>query len=217
MFGRFANHRKETQEFEALTLGLLDTLYAGALRFTRNERDAEDLVQDTYMRAYRLFKSFERGTNIRAWMFKVMTNIFINDYNRSKRDARFTDGAERGVLHERALATPGEDVDAYLRSNWLHHLLSDDVKNALDSLPIEFRTVVILADLHDFSYKEVSEILDCPIGTVMSRLFRGRKILQAALKEYVKRQGVFRNSDAAAKRASDVVDLDDFRKAGKAG
>src|ERR1700754_1060593 len=191
----FRQTNRTKQEFEELGLAHLTPLYSAALRLTKNERDAEDLVQDTCMRAYRFFEKFERGTNIKAWLFKILTNTFINRYRRRVKERTVVEGSEREAVHERFVSRDATDFAANPEQYFFDRLLSDDVLRAIDSLPIDFRLVVILADLQEFSYKEIAEILECPVGTVMSRLFRGRKLLQKTLREYAEGQGVFRSEE----------------------
>lgn len=166
--------------FEELALGHLDALYAAALRLTRNERDAEDLVQDTFMRAYRFFDRFEQGTNIRAWLFKILTNTFINRYRRTVKEKRLAENTEPDATTG-LISLEAFEAAANPEALFLDRMLSADVLKAIDVLPIDFRMVVILADLQEFSYREIADILECPVGTVMSRLFRGRRLLQKAL------------------------------------
>lgn len=200
-------------EFEALALAHLDALYSAALRLTKNERDAEDLVQDTCMRAYRFFDKFERGTNIKAWLFKILTNTFINRYRRRVKERTVVEGIDRDAVHERFISREATEVAANPEEYFFDRLLSDDVLRAIDGLPIDFRLVVILADLQEFSYKEIAEILECPVGTVMSRLFRGRKLLQKTLRDYALGQGVFRSDES-----SDApVKLSDYRQRQRTG
>jgi RNA polymerase sigma-70 factor (ECF subfamily) len=182
MFGLGAK-KEERREFEDLALPHLDALYGTALRLTHNEKDAEDLVQDTLLRAFRFFHRFERGTNVKAWLFKILTNTFANKYRKRQR--------ERVILDEVQTQHEIDDVrvpdpEAALAAR----LVSDHVKEALESVPEEFRLAVILADLEDFSYREISEIVDCPIGTVMSRIYRGRRLLQKKLLAYARETGV---------------------------
>jgi len=193
-------------EFENLTLEHLDPLYSAALRLTKNERDAEDLVQDTYLRAYRFFDKFERGTNIKAWLFKILTNTFINRYRRKVKERSVVEGAERDTVHERFMSREATEYAANPEQYFSDRLLSDDVLKAVDALPIDFRLVVILADLQEFSYKEIAEILDCPVGTVMSRLYRGRKLLQKSLRTYAIHQGVLHEDPDAP------ADLSEYRR-----
>jgi RNA polymerase sigma-70 factor (ECF subfamily) len=195
------------KEFEELALDHLDPLYSAALRLTKNERDAQDLVQDTFLRAYRFFDKFERGTNIKAWLFKILSNTFINRYRRSVKERSIVEGSERDAVHERFISREATDYAANPEQFFFDRLLSDDVLRAVDSLPIDFRLVVILADLQEFSYKEIAEILDCPVGTVMSRLYRGRRLLQKALADYAVHAGILQAPDG-----SESIDLEAYRR-----
>ena len=210
----FRQSNRTKQEFESLALGNLDSLYSAALRLTKNERDAEDLVQDTCMRAFRFFDRFERGTNIKAWLFKILTNTFINRYRRRVKERTVVEGNERDAVHERFVSRDATDLAANPEQYFFDRLLSDDVLQAIDALPIDFRLVVILADLQEFSYKEIADILDCPVGTVMSRLFRGRKLLQKTLRDYALGQGVFSTDHL---KGSAPVELTEYRQRKKAG
>jgi len=171
----------------------LDPLFGVALRLTKNERDAEDLVQDTILKAYTHFAKYERGTNCKAWLFKILTNTFINRYRKQSKERLYlVDDREYRPLAERAVApginpleTPSEGEQA-----WYRKLFGDDVKAALEEIPEDFRMVVLLADLYDFSYKETADIMGCPIGTVMSRLYRGRRLLAARLADYALERGI---------------------------
>ncbi len=190
MFG-FTRSNATRKEFEDLLAPWLDSLYAAALRLTRNERDAEDLVQDAVMRAYRFFDKFERGTNFRAWLFKILTNTFINSYRRQVKARSLGDESERQAVEARFFSADATDLATNPEDYLLDRVMTQGVLKAIDSLSIDFRMVVILADLQEFSYKEIAEILDVPVGTVMSRLFRGRKQLQKLLKEEPEPQGAF--------------------------
>jgi RNA polymerase sigma-70 factor (ECF subfamily) len=210
----FRQSNRVKQEFEALALAHLDPLYSAALRLTKNERDAEDLVQDTCMRAYRFFDKFERGTNMKAWLFKILTNTFINRYRRKVKERIVVEGSERDAVRERFVSRDASDFAANPERYFFDRLLSDDVLRAIDSLPIDFRLVVILADLQEFSYKEIAEILECPVGTVMSRLFRGRKLLQKTLRDYALGQGVFKPNGASAPTPTNLSEFRERKKAG---
>jgi RNA polymerase sigma-70 factor (ECF subfamily) len=190
MFAQSAKVRQR-QEFEAQTLPHLDSLYGTALRLTRNERDAEDLVQDALLKAFRFFHRFERGTNIKAWLFKILTNTFINKYRKRQREREVIEEvlADDGVVLVSA-ETARESADP--EGSFLSRMLSDDVRRALEAVPADFRLAVILADLEDFSYKEIADIMECPVGTVMSRLYRGRRMLQRTLREYAAAQGLLK-------------------------
>ncbi len=199
------------REFEQLALQHLDPLYSAALRLTKNDRDAEDLVQDTFLRAFRFFDKFERGTNLKAWLFKILTNTFINNYRRRAKERSVVDGTERETVQDRFMSRDATDFAANPEQFLFDRLLSDDVLRAIDELPLDFRMTVILADLQEFSYKEIAEVLDCPVGTVMSRLYRGRKLLQKSLQHHAKDMGILKNTDADPE-ADAPADLDAFRR-----
>lgn len=206
----FRPSNRTKQEFEALALAHLDSLYASALRLTKNERDAEDLVQDTCMRAYRFFDKFERGTNIKAWLFRILTNTFINRYRRKVKERAATEGPEQEAVQALFFSQDATDQATNPERYLFDRLLSDDVLRAIDSLPIDFRMVVILADLQEFSYKEIADILGCPVGTVMSRLFRGRKQLQKMLRDYAAGLGVL--SAREHREVAEPSDLAAYRR-----
>jgi RNA polymerase sigma-70 factor (ECF subfamily) len=195
------------EQFEAEALQHLDALYAAALRFTRDPRDAEDLVQDAFVRACRFLDRFEPGTNMKAWLFRILTNTFINKYRRSTRERSLVDGPEREMvtdqLHSPEAADRAENPERAL----LDRLVSEDVLAAIDAVPIDFRMVVILADIHDFSYKEIADILDVPVGTVMSRLYRGRRHLQRSLAGHAAAAGII-----AEPPPGERIDLDAYRR-----
>ena len=158
----------------------MDQLYSHAMRMTRNSADAEDLVQETYLKGYRAFDSFKEGTNLRAWLFRILTNSYINNYRKKQRRPDESDlgDVEDLYLYRRlggaetaALGRSAEDV-------LLDHITDSEVKDAIEAMPEQYRDTVLLADVEGFAYKEIAEILDVPIGTVMSRLHRGRKRLQ---------------------------------------
>jgi RNA polymerase sigma-70 factor (ECF subfamily) len=176
--------------FERDVLPLLPSLYGAALRMTRNPADAEDLVQDTYLRAFRGFGGFQEGTNLKAWLYRILTNSFINTYRKKQRQPQTVDGPddiEEWYLFDRL---GGRNVEASAEEEVLDSLPDDDVKRALESLPENFRLPVLLADVEGFSYKEIADIMETPIGTVMSRLHRGRKALEKALWETARERGI---------------------------
>ncbi len=177
------------ERFERDVLPLLPNLYSAALRLTRDPSDAEDLLQETYLRAYRGFSRFEEGTNLRAWMYRILTNTFINVYRKKQREPVTVagDDIEDWYLYDK-LGEAG--VEASAESEVLEKIPDEDVQRALEALPEGFRMAVLLADVEGFSYKEIAEILDIPIGTVMSRLHRGRRALEKALWETVRERGL---------------------------
>jgi RNA polymerase sigma-70 factor (ECF subfamily) len=178
--------------FADLAMEHMDSLYAGALRMTRNPADAEDLVQETYLRAYRGFGGFEEGTNLKAWLFRILTNTFINRYRQQKRrpDETDLDDVEDFYLYRRLGGIDEARISKSAEDTLLELFTDDEVKEALESLPEGFRMAVLLADVEGFAYKEIAEILDIPIGTVMSRLHRGRKALQKRLYEFAVERGL---------------------------
>ena len=167
-------------------------LYSAALRMTRNQADAEDLVQETYLRAYRGFEGFAAGTNLRAWLFRILTNTYINTYRARQRRPQESDLADVEELYlYRRLGSLDAVLGNRSAEDTLMDMLTDDeVKQALEDLPENFRLPVLLADVEGFSYREIAEMLDIPIGTVMSRLHRGRKAMQKALYDYAHARGL---------------------------
>lgn len=189
-----AENMDKNQEFEAIAFQYMDSLYSTALRFTRNTEEAEDLVQDTYLRAYRFFDKFQEGTNFKAWIFKILTNTFINKYRKKARTPQQVqlEKVAYGLEDEENVEQVGE-WDGYDDSKY-KELFDDDITSALSQLSEEFRMVVLLADIEGFSYKEIADIIDRPSGTVMSRLFRGRRMLQRILDKYARREGYIRQN-----------------------
>ena len=203
--------RKPIQaDFEREALPHLQALYAAALRMTRNEKDAEDLVQEALLRAYRFFDTFEAGTHCKAWLFRILTNVFCNQYRDRERENVILAEVESSSANlEQFLGgagSSGRDTETAL----LGRMVSADVEKALAAVPSDFRMAVILADLEDFSYKEIAEIMDCPAGTVMSRLYRGRKMLQGLLHGYAVEQGII--PATAGDGEASTVDLAAYRR-----
>jgi RNA polymerase sigma-70 factor (ECF subfamily) len=178
--------------FAELATPYMDALYSAALRMTRNPADAEDLVQEAFLRAYRGFGGFEEGTNLKAWLYKILTNTFINTYRAKKRRPEQTefDDVEEFSLYSRLGGLEAAEAGRTPESEVLDAMPDEAVKEALESLPEQFRMAVLLADVEGFSYKEIADITDVPIGTVMSRLHRGRKQLQRRLWEYARERGL---------------------------
>jgi RNA polymerase sigma-70 factor (ECF subfamily) len=183
-----------TARFEAEVIPLLDTLYAGALRMARNPDDASDLVQETVERAYKGFKSYTPGTNLRAWLFRIMTNAYINIYRKKQRQPQQSsaDEVEDWQMHKAASHTSAGLRSAEVEA--LDGLPDSDVKRALSSIGEDYRLAVYYADVEGFAYKEIAEIMGTPVGTVMSRLHRGRKQLRVLLEDYAAERGLVRQS-----------------------
>jgi len=200
-------------EFEETALVHLDALYGAACRLTRNARDAEDLVQETVLRAYRFWETFEKDSNCKAWLLRILTNTFINEYQRRKRSRQVLDAATAeqeatdGVLVH-AAAESQKSPESML----VDRSVSDDVQRALDALPDDFRIAVVLCDIEGLSYKEIADVMGTPVGTVMSRLFRGRRLLQTSLKDFAVQRGYLRDTPASAPATVDEpIDLSTYR------
>jgi RNA polymerase sigma-70 factor (ECF subfamily) len=213
---------KQTKEiFEQEAMPHARALYGAAMRLTRSPDDAADLVQETYLKAYRAFDQFEPGTNCKAWLFRILTNAFINRYRRRAKEREILEGSERPAAEHNLVHLPSKRatldpeaalVDRHVAGSALFSGgLGDEVLEALEAVPVDFRTVVVLSDIEGFSYKEIADICDIPVGTVMSRLFRGRRILQERLFQYAVEQGVLRPS-LDAEEGENPLSLDDYRK-----
>ena len=178
------NHKKD---FEQTAIPLMDILHNYALRLTMNSENAKDLLQDTYLKAFRFWDSFEKGTNLKAWLYEIMRNSYINQYRKKTKEPNKVEYDENEFYYK--IAQQGSFEPKYLKINSYDEIFEDEITRSLDGLAKDFKTVVLLSDLENFSYEEIANILDCPIGTVRSRLHRGRKRLQKELFNYAKNNG----------------------------
>jgi RNA polymerase sigma-70 factor (ECF subfamily) len=193
MADRKAEGVKKRKSFEAEALPHMEALYRTALRMTKNESDSEDLVQEAYVKAYRFWDRFEPGSNCRAWLFKIMTNIFINEYRskaRSPMSVNVDDLDDNFLFGQLVVDETIKNPEQELFSR----IFDDDIKKAIESLPDDFRLVVVLSFLEGFSYQEIADIMDLQLGTVKSRLHRGRKLLQKALWDYAIKNGYIKGT-----------------------
>ncbi|HZK58745.1 MAG TPA: sigma-70 family RNA polymerase sigma factor [Cryobacterium sp.] len=196
-----ASAKAESRDlFEEQALPYIDQLYAAAMRMTRNPSDAQDLVQETFVKAFAAFKQFEQGTNLKAWLYRILTNTFINMYRKKQREPyqgtidELEDWQLGGAESRTAMSSRSAEVEA------IDHLPDSAVKNALQSIPEDFRLAVYFADVEGFSYQEIAEIMKTPIGTVMSRLHRGRRLLREMLTSYAIERGL--DAGQAAQRSA---------------
>jgi RNA polymerase sigma-70 factor, ECF subfamily len=198
-------HESDHQQgwnFEAAAMPFVDALYNTAYRMTRNAEDAEDLVQETYFKAYKYYDKFEEGTNFKAWLFKIMKNTFINNYRKRLLAPPQSDFAD---IEESFESQVSEEAGQHIKNpeeEFLEDVLDEDVQRSLESLPPDYRMVVLLADLEGFSYKEIAEILDVPVGTVMSRLYRGRRLLEKTMLEYAREHNYLQQGEEPQKMRS---------------
>jgi RNA polymerase sigma-70 factor, ECF subfamily len=174
-------------EFEKEAVPYMDAVYNFALRMTGDEDDADDLVQETFLKAFRFFDKFEKGTNCKAWLFRIMKNSYINDYRKHTKEPDKVDYEDVQNFYE-TIKSDEVDSDHYEQDAFTN-LLDDEISNALTQLPEDFRTVIILSDIEGFTYEEISDFVDIPVGTVRSRLHRARKMLYAQLYDYAKDRG----------------------------
>jgi RNA polymerase sigma-70 factor (ECF subfamily) len=195
MFGKKFSLPARREKFEELAFPQMEALYSAALRLARNPLDAEDLVQEVFLRAYRFFHQFEEGTNFKAWIFKILTNTFINHYRKKTRGPQQVE-LEKIQPYFPAPKDEPAGANAMHDPNRYQDFFGDEVNHALQQLSEDFRWVIILCDLEDFSYKEIATMLGIPIGTVMSRLSRARAQLQKLLQDYAVKEGIVRKKKA---------------------
>jgi len=199
--------------FERDALTHLDALYSVASRLTRNRAEAEDLVQDTFIKAMRARDRFEPGTNLRAWLLKILTNTFFNRYRRNGLERSVFDGPTAEPLMDNWVGSGSLRALRDPESQLLEPMVEAEIDGALQELPEDFRMAVLLADVEELSYKEIADIMECPVGTVMSRLHRGRRILKGKLVEAARALGIIRGDEADVQaEANAPVELDAFRR-----
>jgi RNA polymerase sigma-70 factor (ECF subfamily) len=179
--------KQKQKDFDEEIIPHLDALYNFGLRLTSDPNDAEDLVQDSIVKAYRFFSSYEKGTNAKAWLFRILKNSYINNYRRKSKKPSQVDYDEVASFYESIRAERTETSD--LEDKMFRDMIDDELSNALDNIPEDFRTVVLLCDVEDFTYEEIANMLDVPIGTIRSRLHRGRNLLKAELTDYAAKRG----------------------------
>ncbi len=181
------NEVQKQEDFEEEIIPHLDAMYNFALRLTSEREGAEDLVQDTIVKAFRFFSSYENGTNAKAWLFRILKNSYINNYRKKSKQPSQVDYDEIASFYETIRADRTDTSD--LENRMYRDLIDDDISLALEQLPEDFRTVVLLCDIEDFTYEEIANMLDVPIGTIRSRLHRGRNLLKSQLLEYAQQRG----------------------------
>ncbi|MFT3773328.1 MAG: sigma-70 family RNA polymerase sigma factor [Minicystis sp.] len=202
----------QVDSFEVELLGQLDTLYGVSCRMTRSTSEAEDLVQDTVVKAMRARGQFQPGTNLKAWLLRIMTNTFINRYRRGGMERDVIDGPDAESLTDAWVGATTLRAMRDPETQALSPLIEAEVQRALDDLPAEFRLAVVLSDIEELSYKEIADAMGCPIGTVMSRLHRGRRMLQKTLREHAVAMGIVNEVESSRVKESAPADLAAYRR-----
>ena len=187
LFSKLDEQQQLYADFEAEAIPHMDSLYNFALKMTGNSDDANDLIQETYLKSFRFFDKFEKGTNCKAWLFRIMKNTFINSYRKKTKEPDKVDYEDVEKFYE--TVKPSSTDSAHLEKEIYDNLLDDEITSAIASLPDDFKTVIILSDIEGFTYDEIADFVDCPVGTVRSRLHRARKMLFAKLYKYANEKG----------------------------
>jgi RNA polymerase sigma-70 factor (ECF subfamily) len=212
-----ARNRVTPKEFEREVLEHLPSMLSVASRLMRHGSEAEDLVQDAVLKAIRARDQFESGTNLRAWLLKILTNTFINRYRRGGLERSVLDGPDADPLADGWISSSTMEALRDPESQALRPILEAEIGKALAELPTEFRLAVVLSDVEDLSYKEISEVMGCPVGTVMSRLHRGRRLLKGRLYEHARALGIIGPEDKVGNSSDAVVELEHYRSKAKKG
>ncbi len=180
------------EEFERVALSQLSHLYTSAVYLTKDKTEAEDLLQETYLRAFRFFNKFQPGTNCRAWLLSILRNLFINRYQKKRQEPEIVDWEKIDRVYESIVDQSEKAQDGNARSFLISQSMDEEVEKALRDLPEEFRTAIVLVDIEDLSYEETAKVMDSPVGTVRSRISRGRRMLQVALRDYALERGLIK-------------------------
>ncbi len=189
-------------EFERVTLEHLSHLYTSAVFLTKDKAEAEDLVQETYLRAFRFFDKFERGTNSKAWLLSILRHLFINRYQQKKREPTTVDWEQINELYDSMVEQPESSGMQNPEHHFVTQIMDDEIEAALRALPEEFRTTIVLVDIEELNYEDAARVMGCPVGTVRSRLSRGRRMLQVALRDHAIQRGLItRSGDAAVQKS----------------
>lgn len=199
--GESAKKEGKIKEFELAALEHIDSLFNVGMRMTRNREEAEDLVQETYLKVHRFSHTFKEGSNLKAWLFKILRNTFINSFRKKIREPKEVhyNEVEDFYLYNRIKSDSASEAHLSSDSVDVYEFLEDEVKNAVDNLPLAFKEVVLYSDIEELSYGEISEIIECPIGTVKSRLFRARRLLQKSLWDYANERGYLKEKQEEQK------------------
>jgi RNA polymerase sigma-70 factor (ECF subfamily) len=207
VFGK-SEAKRTKREFETSCLEHLDALYSNAVKLTRDKSEAEELVQDTYLKALKSAHKFEWGTNLKAWLFRIQINSFINNYRRKGHEHRYQERAATEPIYEQILDSEARNYAADPEAHAFSKFFKQDLDKAMECLPDDYRTVITLADMEDFTYSEIAKMVGCPIGTVMSRLYRARRLLQRELIDYAVEAGIV----TPQKTENQPIDMSAFRR-----
>lgn len=211
MFGFGQSKNDPSVEFKSQALSFMNTLYSTAMRLTKNSKDAQDLVQETYLRAFRFESQFEPGTQLKSWLFRILMNTFINHYRKKVRVRALNEKLDPQISQDAFISSDSIEAFNNPENDYLSRMVSQEVIQALEDLPEDYRIVVLMCDIHELTYKEIAETLNIPVGTVMSRLFRGRQKLKQILYHYAVSQGII-TPEEEEHTISEVSNLSEYRQ-----